>query len=98
MNLKDLAAKPQLIKLTIDDADIVAQYGDSLDFYTWDRQPMDTFLKVAASPDRSFAVMAEVLKDMVMNEDGSPAIEDGYVLPPKVMIAVFTKMVEVLGK
>lgn len=98
MNLKDLAAKPTLIKITIDDEDIVKQYGEPLDFWTWDRQPMDTFLKVAASPDKSFAAMANVLKDMVMNEDGTPAIEDGYVLPPKVMIAVFSKMVETLGK
>jgi hypothetical protein len=98
MNLKQLAAKPQLIKINIDNEEIVKEYGDSLDFYTWDRQPLDTFLKVATSEDKSFASMAGVLKDMVLNEDGTPAIEDGYVLPPKVMIAVFTKMVEVLGK
>ena len=98
MNLKDLAKQPQLIKVTIDDEEIVKEYGEPLDFYCYDRQPMDMFLKVAANDKSDFAELANLLKDMVLDENGEQVIKDGLVLPPKVMIPVFTKMVSVLGK
>jgi hypothetical protein len=98
MNLKDLAAKPQLTKITIDDEDIVSQYGEPLDFYTWDRQPMDVFLKVATSDRTDFPQLAMVLKDLVLDADGEPVMKDGMVLPSKVLVATFTKMVSSLGK
>jgi len=98
MNLRDLAAKPQLIKLTLDDEDIVATYGDSLDFYTWDRQPMDVFLRVAASDRQDFGQLVNVLKELVLDADGNPVMTDGMVLPSRVLVATFSKMVNVLGK
>jgi len=98
MNLKDLAAKPTLIKLTIDDEDIVKQYGEPLDFWTWDRQPMDVFLKVATSDNTNFTEIATILKDLVLDADANPVMTDGMVLPSKVLVATFTKMVSVLGK
>ena len=98
MNLKDLAAKPQLIKLTLDDEDIVATYGEPLDFYTWDRQPMDVFLKVATNDRQDFGELVNVLKDLVLDADGKPVMVDGMVLPSRVLVATFTKMVSVLGK
>jgi hypothetical protein len=98
MNLKDLAVKPQLLKITIDDADVIAEYGESLDFYTWDRQPMETFLKIAANRGGDFADMALVLKDMILDSEGNPVIKDGAVLPGKVMISAFSKLVDTLGK
>jgi hypothetical protein len=48
MKLAELAKKPQLIKVTITDEDIVTEFGEALEFWTWDRQPMDTFLKLAS--------------------------------------------------
>jgi len=98
MNLKDLAAKPQLTKITLDDADIVSTYGEPLDFYTWDRQPMELFLKVASGDKTDLSQMVNVLKDMVLDSEGNPVIADGYVLPSKVLMATFTKLVETLGK
>ena len=98
MKLKLLAKTPELIKITIDDQDIVTEYGEALDFYVYDRQPMETFLKFAAGDRRDFAEMAAVLKDMILDEDGSPVITDEQRLPSKVMIAAFTRLVAQLGK
>ena len=98
MNLKNLAKKPELIKLTIDDSEIVAEYGEALDFYTMDRQPMETFLKFAAGDRTDFSTMAMILKDMVFDSDGNPVIVNDLVLPSKVMVAAFSKLVEQLGK
>lgn len=98
MNLKDLAKQPTLIKLTLDDADIVKEYGEPLDFWTWDRQPMDMFLKIAARGSEDMGEMVNVLKDLVLDENGNKVMVDGLVLPSKVLMATFSKMVSILGK
>jgi len=98
MKLSSLAKKPELIKVTIDDEDTVAQYGEPLEFYTMDRQPMETFLKFAAGDRQDFSQMADLLKEMVLDEDANPVIKDGLILPSKVMISAFSKLAEQLGK
>ena len=98
MNLEQLATKPQLIKITVDDADVVAQYGEPLDFYTWDRQPLELFLKFATSGTRDITTMGDMLQTMVLNAEGQEIIRDGFVLPSKVLISVFSRLVAELGK
>lgn len=98
MNLKDLAKQPQLITITLDDEDLVKEFGEPLTFHTYDRQPMDTFLKVAGSKGNDVGAMIDVLKTMVLDSEGEPVIKDGLMLPSKVMVAVFAKLVEELGK
>ena len=47
MKLSQLTAKPQLIEVTIDDEDTIKEFGEAITFHTWDRQPMDVFMKLA---------------------------------------------------
>ena len=49
MNLKELATKPALVKLTIDDEEIVKQYGDTLDFYVYDKHQLDVFVELSTA-------------------------------------------------
>ena len=46
LKLTQLAAKPQLVKITIDDESIKEKYGDELEFWIYDRQPIDKFIKI----------------------------------------------------
>ena len=46
MKLSELAVKPKLSKVTITEEHIVEKYGEELDFYIWDRQPLDIFAKL----------------------------------------------------
>lgn len=98
MNLKDLAAKPQLIKITIDDEELVKEYNEPLEFYAYDKQPMEMFLKVASTKNQDVNELGLILKDMILDSEGQPVIKDGLMLPSKVLMAAFTKLVEVLGK
>ena len=98
MKLKDLAAKPQLVKITIDSEDIVTEYGEPLEFWTWDRQPMDAFLKLATNANKDMSVLSEMIKTMVLDEDGSQVIQDGLTFPRDVLLAVMNKIVETVGK
>jgi len=98
MQLKQLAAKPQLIKLTLDDEETISAYGEPLDFYTWDRQPMDVFLKVASSAGKDFSVIIEVVRNLVLDEEGLVVIKDDMTLPSDVLMKVVNKIIESLGK
>lgn len=98
MNLSELAKKPQLIKVTIDDKDIIEEFGESLDFWTWDRQPMDTFLKLASIDSNNTGSVIEAVRELVLDESGKRILTKDTALPTKLMMRVITRIVEGLGK
>jgi hypothetical protein len=98
MKLKDLAAKPQLVKLVIDDEATIEEFKEPVEFYTWDRQPIDLFLKMASIDLNNQAQMIESVKDLIMDETGEKIIRDGATIPTKILMKVITKVVDSLGK
>lgn len=98
MKLSELARQPQLIEITIDDADIVEQFGEPLTFWTWDRQPMDIFLKMASIDSSNAGQIIDAVKSLILDEAGQPVLRDGQALPTSVMMRVITRIVDALGK
>lgn len=98
MKLEQLASKPQLTKLTIDNPDIVETYGEELEFYVWDRLDMATYTKLAGIDQSDVTVMYAALRDMILDADGKPVMTDELVLPMDVMTAAVEKVVARLGK
>ena len=98
MKISELAKKPQLISVIIDDEDIVAEFGESIEFWTWDRQPMDVFLKLASiNPDQT-ATVIQAVRELILDEQGEPVLTQDHVLPTRVMMRVITRVVDGLGK
>jgi len=98
MKLSELSKKPQLVIMTLDDEETVKEYGEPLEFYTWDRQPMDLFLKMSSVKADNQGAIIDVVKDLIMDEQGNKLIEGENVLPGKILLRVMTKVVEGLGK
>lgn len=98
MKLTQLAKKPQLVKLELNDEEIIKEYGEPLEFWVWDRTPMDTFVKMATMKPEDFGTMVDTVNQMVLDEDGSPIVKDGYLLPTPILTKVIAKVVETLGK
>lgn len=98
MKLTKIAAKPQLVKVELDDEEIQAEYGEPLEFWTWDRQPLDTFMKLASAEQNNFGNVVDVIRTLILDEDGKQVIEKDAVLPSNIMIKVIGKVVELLGK
>lgn len=98
MKLNQLAAKPQLIKITLDDDATVKDYGDALEFWIYDRQDLETFSKLAMLDTREFDKLASMINALILNEDGSPVVKDGLMLPSDVMMKAIQKVVDTLGK
>jgi hypothetical protein len=98
MNLQELATAPQLTKLTVNTPAIVEKYGDELDFYFHDRQPLDVFAKFATVNEENPLQFIDILKDLILNEKGEPIMNDGHILPIDVLTEVIKIVGEFLGK
>lgn len=98
MKLTQLAAKPQLVSVLLDDEETLAKYGDKLEFWIYDRQDMDTFVRLATLDYKDFDKIAQVVNGMILDETGQPVVKDDMVLPTDVMLKSIQKVIEVLGK
>lgn len=98
MKLTKLAAKPQLVKIELNDEATMAEFGESLEFWIWDRQPMDKYIKLAQLGSDNMGELIQAVNEMVLDEDGSRIIKEELMLPTSVMTKVIGKVVETLGK
>ena len=98
MKLTKLTAKPQLVKLTLEDDEIIKEYGEALEFWIYDRQPLEQFVKLAQMKQEDFSDLVNAVNAMVLDEDATPVVKDGMILPTTIMGKVITKVVETLGK
>ena len=98
MKLTQLAAKPRLVKILLDDEDTVTEYGEPIEFWVYDRQPLERFISMASMRAEDFASLVRVVNDMVLDEQGQPVLKAEETLPTPVMTRVINKVVETLGK
>ena len=98
MKLNTLIAKPQLVKCVLDDEDTIKEFGEPIEWWVWDRQPLETFFKFAGAEGTNSDVIMNIMRDMILDESGKPLLVDGQTLPSKVLVRVMTKMTELLGK
>lgn len=98
MKLTQLKAKPQLIKIIIDDEETVAQHGESIEFWIYDRQPMETFIRLASVKADNVKELFDLINTMVLDEEGKTILNNEEILPMDVMNKVIQKVVERLGK
>ena len=100
MQLKALASKPELIKIEIDDESVVETYGETLEFYVWDRQPIEKFIKFAGKQitPEMMPDLVSLCEEMILDEEGNKVLVDGVILPNTVMALCLSKTLEQLGK
>jgi hypothetical protein len=99
MKINQIASKPQLIKLTIDDAEIIKDYeNEPIEFWTWDRQPLEVFMKLASMNQTNSSEIIDVVRTLILDENGKKVIEDDVMLPTKVLLPMIALIVETLGK
>jgi hypothetical protein len=98
MKITQLAAKPQLIKMILDDEETVQEFGETIEFWIWDRQPIEKFVKLATLKTDDFSQLITAVNEMVLDEDGKAVLVDGVTLPTNVMARLINKVVETLGK
>lgn len=98
IKINQIASKPQLIKMVLNDDDTVKSLGDELEFYTWDRQPLDRFMKIAKVQQDNPEEIIGIVKDLILDEQGNVVIKEDVMLPTPILVRVIQKIVETLGK
>jgi hypothetical protein len=98
MKITQLAAKPQLVKITLDTPELVEEFGEAIDFYTWDRQPLDIFMKLASSNGTDNSGLVNVLRTLILDETGQQVIQGEVTIPTKILVAAMAAITDVLGK
>lgn len=97
MKITELTAKPQLTKIILDDEELVTKYGEEIEFWVWDRQPLEKYVAMAQNGGDTGAVM-DLAKDMILDEKGNLVMVDDNVLPSDIAMRALTKVIETLGK
>ena len=98
MKLNQLAAKPKLVMFVLDDEDTIKEFGEPIEYYSWDRQPLDIFMKLANANQSDMAGMMEIVRKLILDENGNEIITADNMLPSHLLIKVIGKVVEKLGK
>ena len=98
MKLSQLAAKPQLVKVVLDDQEVIDAHGEAIEFWTWDRQPLDVFMKLAQLQERDMGKIINIIRALILDENGKEIITEDSMLPTDILIKVVAKVVSILGK
>jgi ubiquinone biosynthesis protein Coq4 len=99
MKLSQISKEPQLIELSIDDEDVVKEYGEPLSFFTWDRQPMDVFTRIAnIGENGDMPVLLEIVKTLILDDEGNQILTDKNMLPTSILMKAMNKVTAQLGK
>jgi hypothetical protein len=99
MNIGNFAKKPELIKIDITDPDIVTNYNGEVSFWLYDSVDINTYFNFFKSQaDQDGSQLNELLRNLILDEQGNKAILEGNVLPVDLAIAAITAINERLGK
>jgi hypothetical protein len=97
MDLRAAAKKPKLEKITLDSEYVIKAYGEPLDFYMWDRQPMPTYIHLSTIDQSDTKAMLDAIQSMVLDATGKPMLGPDDQLEPNVMIDMINAVVAQLG-
>ena len=98
MKLSELTAKPKLVEISIDDEDTIKEFGEAITFHTWDRQPMDVFMRLANADHSNTGTIVEIVRTLILDENGKEILTKENVLPTHVLMKAISKVTDLLGK
>lgn len=98
MKLSEITSEPKLIEISLNDEEILKEYSEPLTFYTWDRQPMDVFLRLANLEQKNTGDLINIVKTLILDENGKQILTDKNMLPTGILMKAIAKVTEQLGK
>jgi len=99
MDIKDLAKKPELVKIVLDNEEIVKNYGEAVTFYMKDQVDLNTYFDFFRSQgEKDGDKLTEILRKLVLNEQGQTVLGPDDQLPIDITVELLVKVNECLGK
>jgi hypothetical protein len=98
MKLSELTSQPKLVEVKIDDEDTIKEYGEAITFHTYDRQPMEVFMRLANVEGTNTAELINIVKTLILDDKGKEILSDKNMLPTNVLMKAIQRVTEMLGK
>lgn len=99
MLISQVAKKPTLIKMDLDDAKIVETYGDVITFYMYDNIDLNTYFNFfKVQQDENGEELNKLIRKIILDEKGRQVVKDDEMLPIDICFAALVKINENLGK
>ena len=99
MDISKFAKKPELIKITCDQTEIIEEFGEAVDFWMLDNVDINTYfdfykLQQANEGEKLNALM----RKLILNAEGKQILKDGEMFPINLTLAALVKIGDNLGK
>lgn len=99
MNIQEFASTPKLIEIILDDAELLEKYNEPITFHTYDIVGLSTYFEFFnARSDGQYEQLDKIIKKLILNDKGKPAIKDDQDLPIDIAAAAINKIGAILGK
>jgi len=99
MNIKKYASVPKLIKIELDNEELVKTYGEPITFHTYDIVGLSTYFEFFnARSESQFTQLSKMMKLMILDEQGNRVLAENEDLPVDIAAAAINKIGEILGK
>ena len=98
MQLETLAKKAELIKLVVDDEDTVREFNEPVEFWTYDRAPIEVYLKLhQAQTTGDVDTSIQLVKTLILDARGKRVMSEDQILPAQLLARCIGKIMEKLG-
>jgi hypothetical protein len=99
MNIQEFASTPKLIEIILDDVELLEKYNEPITFHTYDIVGLSTYFEFFnARSDGQYEQLDKIIKKLILNDKGKPAIKDDQDLPIDIAAAAINKIGAILGK
>lgn len=99
MDVKKLAQKPKLIRLEADTKEIMDTVGEPVVFWMREHLDLGTYFDFYKfQEDKNVNQLTEILRKLVLDEQGNQVIGDDEILPVEVTLGILFKINDYVGK
>jgi hypothetical protein len=99
MDIKQVARKPELVEVVLNEEHLVKEYGEPITFYMVDYVDINTYFDFFKSQsDKAGNELNSLMRKIILNKEGKPVLSEDEALPIDISIAALTKINETLGK
>lgn len=99
MNIDKFSVNNQLVEIKLNTEEILDRYGEEIIFYTHSHPKLTTYFKFFQSRlDGDYESLEALMRDMILNSEGKPAIKSDQTLPTDIFTAAILAVGDILGK
>ena len=99
MDVSKLAQKPKLIQMQVDSKEVIDAVGEPVVFWMKEHLDLGTYFDFYKyQQDQNANQLTEILRKVILKEDGTFAIAEDEVLPVEITLAILFKINDYVGK